>query len=226
MKNYIINGQKIEIAEETKMQVEGITGDVYPLGNNRVLKVLNGEQEDLDETTAKYLTHQSASRILLPTDIAYDKRGNYRGYVLPSGIKKQNGQSIIYARKGTFVRDVIALEQDITKLTGAKVSLNYISPDYTLFNGKLYLTDPKKFRLQLNADTEKLGLLNNDQLHSLLIELISRGLRADDEFNPDFINQIEELLGLRDYNESPSTFFNDLLPDNKTVHQFVKTLRY
>ena len=226
MRNYTIDGKKIEINRGNKTTMEGITGDVYRLNNKRVLKVLNGKVADLDEATAEHLTKIKASRIALPKELLYDPKNIFSGYVLSREFKPKTGQSIIHIPKSTFVRDVKALEQDITKLTGAKVSLNYISPDNTLFNGKLYLTDPKNFRLQSNTDTKELGLLNYDQLHSLLIELISRGLRADDEFDPYFINQIEELLGLRDYNESPSAFFNDLLPDNKTVRQFVKTMRY
>ena len=116
------------------------------------------------------------------------------------------------------------LERDIELLSTKRVLLNGISPDNTILNGEIYLSDPSKYTILDVQQTDELEKINKFQLHLLLGELITLELHREN-FSPATINRIKEILNLRDNDENSSTYFQELIDGQENIRQMVKKIR-
>ena len=144
-------------------------GDVYRFRNYAIRIFQNGEKV-IDEDTARYLTTITTDRIILPRKLLFYKN-NFAGYTMKLVSQKGSGKKIITTPKDEFIDSIEVLEDDIKELSQKKVLLNDITPQYTLYNGELYLVNPSKYSL-FEANTDSIESINRFQLHQLITELI------------------------------------------------------
>ena len=136
--------------------------------------------------------------------------------------QKGSGKKIITTPKYEFIDSIEVLEDDIKELSKKKVLLNDIVPQYTLYNGDLYLVNPAKYSI-LDADSNSIERINKFQLHQLITELISRELNKQN--CPQYaIKHLKELMRLRDEDQNTSDFLYDLMGEQKNIKQFVKKI--
>lgn len=195
-------------------------GDVYRFRNYAIRIFQNGEKV-IDEDTARYLTTITTDRIILPRKLLFYKN-NFAGYTMKLVSQKGSGKKIITTPKDEFIDSIEVLEDDIKELSQKKVLLNDITPQYTLYNGELYLVNPSKYSL-FEANTDSIESINRFQLHQLVTELISMELKKDN-FTQPFIKHLKELMSLKDEDQKTSDFLYDLMADQKNIKQFIKKI--
>ncbi len=195
-------------------------GDVYRFRNYAIRIFQNGEKV-IDEDTARYLTTITTDRIILPRKLLFYKN-NFAGYTMKLVSQKGSGKKIITTPKDEFIDSIEVLEDDIKELSQKKVLLNDITPQYTLYNGELYLVNPSKYSL-FEANTDSIESINRFQLHQLITELISMELKKDN-FTQPFIKHLKELMSLKDEDQKTSDFLYDLMADQKNIKQFIKKI--
>lgn len=199
----------------------GANGDVYKY-HNMALKVFKeGKPTPIDYDTANYLTSISTDRILLPQNLLFFNNA-FKGYTYKLVSKKGTGQRMIMLPTQELIQDVRILEKDISKLSSNSVLLNGVSPENSIFNGELYLTDPSKYTVLENCSSEELEELNRFQLHLLITTLIALELRKNG-FDSRIENEVRELLGMRDPSYSTSSFLGEIISNNDSFKQFVKS---
>ena len=195
-------------------------GDVYRFRNYAIRIFQNGEKV-IDEDTARYLTTITTDRIILPRKLLFYKN-NFAGYTMKLVSQKGSGKKIITTPKDEFIDSIEVLEDDIKELSQKKVLLNDITPQYTLYNGELYLVNPSKYSL-FEANTDSIESINRFQLHQLITELISMELKKDN-FTQPYIKHLKELMSLKDEDQKTSDFLYDLMADQKNIKQFIKKI--
>ena len=101
--------------------------------------------------------------------------------------------------------------------------LNGINPENTTFNGKLYLTDPSKYRILDIGSTEELEKLNNYQFYILLTNLIIKELNKS-HISASTIQRMKELLSLKDDSIYYSDYLEEILEDNSSIKTLIKKI--
>lgn len=195
-------------------------GDVYRF-RNYALRIFQNGEKVIDEDTARYLTTITTDRIILPRKLLFYKN-NFAGYTMKLVSQKGSGKKIITTPKDEFIDSIEVLEDDIKELSQKKVLLNDITPQYTLYNGELYLVNPSKYSL-FEANTDSIESINRFQLHQLITELISMELKKDN-FTQPCIKHLKELMSLKDEDQKTSDFLYDLMADQKNIKQFIKKI--
>ena len=198
----------------------GKTGDVYKYKNS-ALKVFKKEKDTpIDTYTADYLTSLSTNRILLPQKLLFYNNA-FKGYTYKLVSKKGTGNRMIMLPIDELVENVSIIEKDIETLSNKQVLLNGIEPDNTIFNGRLYLTDPTGYTILDIMSTEELEKLNKYQFHLLFTMLLSQELKRNN-FSSSSVTEIRELLEMKDSIDNTSEYLKELLGDNETFKQFAK----
>ncbi len=199
-------------------------GKTYKLGRT-VIKVFSPKTEKdhfFDNETAQQLKEIPTSRILLPKKLLY-VQGEFCGYSLNLVNKYGPNRKMIMQPSNNLIHNIKLLEEDIDQLSSHHVLLDGVSPKNSIYNGSLYLTDPRKFSLLDVEDIDYLNQLNQFQLHLLLSELIVSDMKRGDFSNAE-VMQIRELLKIKDDQEKSSDFFSDLLEGKENIKQFVKRM--
>ncbi len=196
------------------------TGTVYRYNNMAVHIFPENMDGIFSEKDGIYLSNLNTYRILLPEDILY-KNKRMVGFTttLP---KKNKGMRITNSTKGEFLYDLCLLEDDIDVLSKNKVLLSGVVADKSVYNGSLYLLDPSKYS-RINMDEDTILKLNLYQLHLLLSRLLITDFKKDLKYGED-IRGVEELLKLRNSDEYPSEFFNNILGEKDKVKELVKRI--
>lgn len=139
-------------------------------------------------------------------------------------VKKDPRQKkIINCPTDELIRNVEIIEEDIKTLSDKKVLLNGINPENTTFNGKLYLTDPSKYRILDIGSTEELEKLNNYQFYILLTNLIIKELNKS-HISASTIQRMKELLSLKDDSIYYSDYLGEILEDNSSIKTLIKKI--
>ena len=116
--------------------------------------------------------------------------------------------------KDELVCSIRELEEDVEEISANNILLSDVSPENTIFNGKLYLSDPSKYTKLSLAPTEDLNRVNQYQIYLLLSELFAKELRTMN-FSKSNISQFRELLSLKD-NEQKASEYLDYIIDDKS----------
>ena len=196
-------------------------GDVYRY-RNYALRIFRDGEKVIDEDTARYLTGFTTEKVLLPRKLLF-YNNDFKGYTMKLVSNKGTGKKIITTPKDDLVRSVEGLEEDIELLSQKKVLLNDIIPGYTLYNGELYLVNPARYSVFDGGDERKLESLNKYQLQLLLIELISGELNKQN-CPQAAVKTFKELMSLRDFDQNPSDYLDEIIGDQKDIKQFVKKI--
>ena len=130
---------------------------------------------------------------------------------------------MIMLPKDELIENSSIIEKDIETLSRKQVLLNGIEPSNTIFNGRIYLTDPTSYSVLEDTSTEYLEQLNKYQFHLLFTALIIQELGRIN-FQKSTINEVKELLEMKDSSDNTSYYLRELLEDNDTFKQFVKRM--
>ena len=196
-------------------------GNVYRYKDSAI-RVFDDGEEPIDEETARYLTGIRTERIILPKKLLFYNNA-FKGYTMKLVSQKGAGKRISNAPTDEFINNVRVIEKDVESLSQKRVLLNGINPGYTLYNGELYVVDPSSYRKLDSADVERLQELNQFQLHLLLTELLSSELRKSNVPNSS-IQHLKELLGLRDPEQSSSSYFGEIMKGQKNIKELVRKI--
>ncbi len=138
--------------------------------------------------------------------------------------EKGSSKRIITLPKNELVNEISISERDIETLSRRSVLLNGVSPENSIFNGELYLTDPSEYSILELFSTEELERLNKYQLHLLITELITQELRKS-KFTKAEVSKVKEILSSKDDYENSSDFFKNIISNNDdSIKQFVKSI--
>ena len=221
---YKLDDKDIKLTKKNLKKIgTGVTGDVYKYKSS-ALKIFKKDKDTpIDPYTADYLTSISTNRILLPEKLLFYNNA-FKGYTYKLVSKKGMGNRMIMLPKDELIEDTLIIEKDIETLSNKQVLLNGIEPSNTIFNGKLYLTDPTSYSvLDDIMSTEELERLNKYQYHLLLTILITQELRKNN-FSSHIVSEVKELLEMKDATDNTSDYLKDLLGDSYTFKQFVKRM--
>ena len=220
---YKLDEKDIKLTKKNLKKIgTGKTGDVYKYKNS-ALKVFKKEKDTpIDPYTADYLTGISTNRILLPQKLLFYNNA-FKGYTYKLVSKKGTGNRMIMLPADELVENVSIIEKDIETLSNKQVLLNGIEPDNTIFNGRLYLTDPTGYTMLDIMSTEELEKLNKYQFHLLFTMLLSQELKRNN-FSSSSVTEVKELLEMKDSTDNTSEYIKDLLGDNDTFKQFAKRM--
>ncbi len=220
---YKLDDKDITLTKKNLKKIgTGVTGDVYKYKNS-ALKVFKKDKDTpIDYETASYLTGISTNRILLPEKLLFFNNA-FRGYTYKLVSKKGMGNRMIMLPKDELIENSSIIEKDIETLSRKQVLLNGIEPSNTIFNGRIYLTDPTSYSVLEDTSTEYLEQLNKYQFHLLFTALIIQELGRIN-FQKSTINEVKELLEMKDSSDNTSYYLRELLEDNDTFKQFVKRM--
>lgn len=220
---YRLENKDINLNEKKFTRIaQGKTGNVFKC-NGYAIKVFNNYAEDIiDLETAKYLTGIRTNRIILPNKLLF-YNNSFKGYSMKLVKKDPRQKKIINCPTDELIRNVELIEEDIKTLSDKKVLLNGINPENTTFNGKLYLTDPSKYRILDIESTEELEKLNNYQFYILLTNLIIKELNKS-HISASTIQRMKELLSLKDDSIYYSDYLEEILEDNSSIKTLIKKI--
>lgn len=220
---YRLENKDINLNEKKFTRIaQGKTGNVFKC-NGYAIKVFNNYAEDIiDLETAKYLTGIRTNRIILPNKLLF-YNNCFKGYSMKLVKKDPKQKKIINCPTDELIRNVEIIEEDIKTLSDKKVLLNGINPENTTFNGKLYLTDPSKYRILDIGSTEELEKLNNYQFYILLTNLIIKELNKS-HISASTIQRMKELLSLKDDSIYYSDYLEEILEDNSSIKTLIKKI--
>lgn len=220
---YRIENKEINLSGIKKLTYVPSTkaGDVYRY-KNTALRIFKEGEKSIDKETADYLTDISTNRILLPRKLLF-YNNIFKGYTMKLVSQKGAGKRIITTPKEEFIHSVKALEEDTKVLSQKKVLLNDINPGYSLYNGELYLVNPANYTILDIGTPDSLEQLNMYQIHLLITELISADLRKTN-ISQSTINELKELMSLKEDKISTSSYLNDLLKNQENVKEFIKKM--
>ena len=220
---YYIDGKSIEI-DNKRIIGQGKKGNVYKYDQDTAIKVFkDGQDTPIDENTAEELSKISTDRIILPKSLLFYNNA-FRGYTYRLVPKIGSGKRIIMLSKTDLVQDIRVLESDVETLSKQRVLLNGITPENTIFNGELYLTDPTGYRKLEDGVLESIEELNKLQLHLLLIKLITTELNNDKRFSSEVKNNIKTLLSMKNENMDSSEFLSSIIYQNDSIKEFAKKM--
>ena len=195
--------------------------DVYRY-QKMILKVFHEGEVPLDRGMASYLSGISTERILLPKKLLF-YNNSFRGYSMKLVPKKGSGKRIITTPKSELIMGIEILEDDVSRLSRRRVLLNGVSPDNSIYNGELYLTNPNRYTL-LDVDEElELQKLNQFQIHLLITELIVSELHKS-QYSQATINMVREIMNLRDNDQNSSSYLKDVMDGQENIKQMVKKI--
>ena len=220
---YRLDDKEITLTRKNLKKIgTGATGDVYKYKNS-ALKIFKKDKEPpIDQETAEYLTGISTNRVLLPNNLLFFNNA-FRGCKYKLVSKKGMGNKMIMLPTDELLENVSIIEKDIETLSKKQVLLNGVEPDNTIFNGKLYITDPTKYSILEEIDEEELEKLNKYQFHLLFTILLTQELRKNN-FQTRVEKEVKELLEMKDSSEDTSDYLQELIGDNDTFKQFVKRM--
>lgn len=222
---YRLDDREVEISSRRMKRIAyGVTGDVYKY-QNKALKIFKKNKPiPMDLETAQYLTNINTSRILLPRNILFHNDA-FSGYTYKL-VKKGSIKGIINLEKDELIENISIIENEIELLSHKRVLLNGIDPSNTIYNGKLYLSDPSKYTI-LNTSSIRelntLNTLNKYQFYLLLSTLFISGIK-DCNYSQDTCRRFKELLELKDSEENSSKYLYELLGSNESIKQMVKRM--
>ena len=98
-----------------------------------------------------------------------------------------------------------------------------MSPDNVQYNGNLYISDPSKYTLLDTSKVKELEQINKFQLHLLLTELFVNELRKIN-CKKETIERLKQIFAIRDLDQNPSEFINDIVNDQDTIKAMVKKI--
>ena len=196
-------------------------GDVYRYKNSAIRVFREGETP-IDKETAEYFTSVYTDRILLPRKLLFYNNA-FRGYTMKLVSQRGAGKRIITTPTKDLIECIEALERDVETVSQKKILLNGITPGYSLYNGELYLVNPAGYSILESVSEDKLEQLNEFQLHLLITELIAAELRKNRYLQPT-INNVRNLLGLRDNDQSSSSYLKEVIDGQENIKEFVKKI--
>lgn len=220
---YRLENKQIDLSGKQTKMYSGKTGDVYRYRSCALKVFREGIPTPIDKETAKYLTSITTERVLLPKKLLFYNNA-FRGYSMKLVPKKGAPKKVISTPKKELVSSIEILERDIELLSTKRILLNGISPDNTILNGEIYLSDPSRYTILDVEQTEELEKINKFQLHLLLGELITTELHREN-YSPATINRMKEILNLRDNDEDSSSYFEELIDGQENIRQMVKKIR-
>jgi len=220
---YRLDGKDIDITGKRLTKIgTGVTGDVYKY-KNTALKIFKKDKKlPIDYDTAKYLTNISTDRILLPRHLLF-YNDSFTGYTYKLVSKKGSGNRIIMLPREELIENVRAIEKDTKILSSKKVLLNGIEPANCIFNGTLYVSDPKDYSILETFSTRELEALNRYQIHMLLTSLITSEIRKTN-LGTSFEKQIKESFEAKEIEENTSDFLRDYLFPGESIKQLSKKI--
>lgn len=221
---YRIENKPVTITGKNGMTkiYSGKSGDVYRYRNTAIKIFRDGDEQHIDQETARYLTSIPTENILLPRKLVFYNNA-FRGFTLKLVPKKGVGKRIISSPKEELLGNISALESDAEALSGRKVLLNDITPENSMYNGELYICNPNRYSL-LDVDSSRdLAGINKFQIHLLLIELVSQEMKKA-HYTQATINRFREILSLKDPDQDSSTFFEEVIDGKSTIKQMIKKL--
>lgn len=218
---YRLDGKDIDITGKRLTKIgTGVTGDVYKY-KNVALKIFKKDKKPpIDYGTAKFLTTIQTERILLPRNLLF-YNDVFSGYTYKLVSKKGSGNRLIMLPREELVEDVRAIEKDTRTLSSKKVLLNGIEPSNCIFNGTLYVSDPKDYSILETFSTRELEALNRYQIHMLLSSLVTSEIRKAGLGN-NFEKQIRELFEGKDIEVNTSDFLRDIMKQGESIKQLSK----
>ena len=220
---YKLDDKDIKLTKKNLKKIgTGVTGDVYKYKNSALKIFKKDKNTPIDPYTADYLTNISTNRILLPEKLLFYNNA-FKGYTYKLVSKKGMGNRMIMLPKDELIENSSIIEKDIETLSRKQVLLNGIEPSNTIFNGRIYLTDPTSYSVLEDTSTEYLEQLNKYQFHLLFTALIIQELGRIN-FQKSTINEVKELLEMKDSSDNTSYYLRELLEDNDTFKQFVKRM--
>ena len=125
--------------------------------------------------------------------------------------------------KDELVCSIRELEEDVEEISANNILLSDVSPENTIFNGKLYLSDPSKYTKLSLAPTEDLNRVNQYQIYLLLSELFAKELRTMN-FSKSNISQFRELLSLKDNEQKASEYLDYIIDDKSNIKEMIKVI--
>ena len=220
---YRLGNKSIELDGKRPIRfiASGDSEDVYRF-QRMILKIFQDGEMPIDKKMAEYLSSISTERILLPRKLLF-YNNSFRGYSMKLVPKKGSGRRIITTPKNELIMNIEVLEEDIQRLSRRKVLLNGVSPSNSIFNGELYFTNPNRYTLFDISNFEELEKLNRFQLHLLLTELIASELHKG-QYPPSTVNMVREMMGLRDTDQSSSSYLKDVMDGQENIKQMVKKI--
>lgn len=217
------NQSTIDITrEKLKRIATGSSGDVYRYKNLAVKIFRDNQNPPIDLETAEYLTTIHTDRILLPKAIAFYNM-IYSGYAYKLVQKKATRERLITLPREELVGNVKFLEKDTRTLSRRKVLLTGIEPSNCIFNGDLYIADPREYSIMKNASPKELEALNKYQIHMLLTSLITSEIKKQN-LDPGFERYIRKLLESKELKEDTSEFLRTFLRPEESIKQLSKRI--
>lgn len=222
---YRIENNHINLeGKKSKKIATGKTGDVYKYGKEAVKIFDNDKPLPIDEESARELTRISSTRrILLPRKLVfYDDA--FSGYTLKLVSRERAGRRMISQNISDIISNVEQLERDVEIVSARKVLLNGISPENVLNNGRLYLTDPSKYRLLDVKTTDRLLGINMYQLHVLITEIMTGELKICN-FSEEEINALKEIMKKKELDQRTSEYLFEIAEDEENIKTLVRRLK-
>ena len=214
---YQINNEFItpDIIRKLKLIKSGKTGKVYKWKNNQMLKIftINQSEDDIqmDLETAEILSkiNTKSRYIILPIDLVFNKndykKNNLKGYT-SLYIKRKGNSNITKIPKGKLLENIQGIEEDIELLSSKNILLDGLNMQNTIFNDKLYISDPVRY-IKMEEEVRN---INMKLFQQLLIDLTTRDLRKL-KVSKTKIEQVAELLYLKDDEVLNSIYLKDIL---------------
>ena len=221
---YRLEDKQIElnVSKKSPLIAKGKNGNVYGYGTS-ALKVFDDLYEPpIDYETARYMTSIYTDRILLPRKLLF-YNDSFAGYSMKLIQKKGNVKKLINSPKEQLINNIKCLEQDVEIISNHRILMSDMSPENVQYNGKLYISDPSKYRLFDVKSTDGLEKINLYQLHLLLTELFSEELRRIN-FSILVISRLKAIFGLRDIDQTPSEYLNEIIDEKDTIKEMVKRI--
>jgi hypothetical protein len=218
---FILDGRNEEIAFKKLSKIaSGKTGDVYKYKKS-ALKIFKEDMTPpIDEETARHLTGIDTQRILLPRNLLFYNK-TFRGYTYRLVEKKGTGRRMITLPIDELIGNISILENDIEKLSEESVLLNGIDQSNCIFNGDLFISDPREYSILEDIfSIDELRKLNNFQLHLLITAMLASETKKCGITNAKE-RQFREILALKDEEQNTSDFFADIFSSEDNVKEYV-----
>ena len=204
-----------DIIRKLKLIESGKTGKVYKWKNNKILKIFTKNSPEnkcpMDLETAEILSkiNTKSRYIILPIDLVFNKndykKNNLKGYT-SLYIKRKGNSNITKIPKGKLLENIQGIEEDIELLSSKNILLDGLNMQNTIFNDKLYISDPVRY-IKMEDEVRD---INMKLFQQLLIDLISRDLRKL-KVSKGKIEQVAELLYLKDDEVLNCIYLKDIL---------------
>lgn len=200
----------------------GKNGNVYKFKNNAIKILSSNDALLVNATICRKLSNINTEAILLPRKLIY-YNNKFSGYTLKLIRNNKPSLNICHLEKNTFIDSVKVLERDNVILSRKGVLLDGILPENVMITDKIYITDPSKYSFINEEFCEGLNRLNSYQIHLLLTKLILSSLKKEN-VSTNSLKKIRTILQDKDDNMLSSTFFNEIISDNKDIYDSCKRM--